>query len=70
MTPKTNVTSAPEGNTLRQGRVFTLVSEKTQNTGKANTGMIFIIYCDVSTVLYAMAMLLMRWKYEPMTMTE
>ncbi|XP_028110095.1 uncharacterized protein LOC114308662 [Camellia sinensis] len=38
MTPKTTVTSTPEGNTLRQGRVFTLVSEKTQNIGKANTG--------------------------------
>ncbi|XP_028077389.1 uncharacterized protein LOC114279363 [Camellia sinensis] len=38
MTPKTTVTSTPEGNTLRQGRVFTLVLEKTQNTGKANTG--------------------------------
>ncbi|XP_028126418.1 uncharacterized protein LOC114323135 [Camellia sinensis] len=62
MTPKTTVTSNPEGKTLRQGRVFTLVSEKTQNTRKANTGMIFIIYCDVSTVIYAMAMLLMRWK--------
>ncbi|XP_028117247.1 uncharacterized protein LOC114314916 [Camellia sinensis] len=42
MAPKTTVTSTPEGNTLRQGRVFTLVSEKTQTTGKVNAGMIFL----------------------------
>ncbi|XP_028086884.1 uncharacterized protein LOC114287646 [Camellia sinensis] len=55
MTPRTARTSTSERNTLRQGRVYTLVSEKMQNIGTANAGMIFL-----SIVM--LVMLPMRWK--------